>query len=102
MLKPKQLDDLSQRLTDSLPKGLQTLQEDISRNLRATLDAGLAKLDLVTREEFEVQAAVLARTRAKLEALEAHVAELEGRLETGAPRKKAAAAAKPRTPQNTR
>lgn len=103
MLKPKQLDDLSQRLTDSLPKGLQTLQEDISRNLRATLDAGLARLDLVTREELEVQAAVLARTRAKLKQLEAQVAELEQRLEASPPaRKKTAAAAKPRTPKSTR
>jgi len=102
MLKPKQLDDLSQRLTDSLPKGLQTLQEDISRNLRATLDAGLARLDLVTREELEVQAAVLARTRAKLKQLEAQVAELEQRLETSPPAKKTAAAAKPRTPKSTR
>jgi hypothetical protein len=102
MLKPKQLDELSQRLTDSLPKGLHTLQEDISRNLRATLDAGLTKLDLVTREEFEVQAAVLARTRAKLKQLEAQVAELERSLETGPQPRKTAAAAKPRPPKSTR
>jgi hypothetical protein len=78
MLEPKHLDDLAQRLAGSLPKGLQALQADISRNLRATLEAGLAKLDLVTREEFDVQTAVLARTREKLTALEARVAELEG------------------------
>jgi ubiquinone biosynthesis accessory factor UbiK len=103
MLKPKQLDDLSQRLTDSLPKGLQTLQEDISRNLRATLDAGLARLDLVTREELEVQAAVLARTRAKVKQLEAQVAALEQHLEMSPQgKKKTAAAAKPRTPNSTR
>jgi len=78
MLEPKHLDDLAQRLAGSLPKGLQALQADIGRNLRATLEAGLAKLDLVTREEFDVQTAVLARTREKLTALEARVAELEG------------------------
>jgi len=78
MLVPnKQLDDLAQRLFERLPKGLQALQEDINRNLRVSLESGLAKLDLVTREEFDVQAAVLGRTREKLERLEALVAELE-------------------------
>lgn len=77
MLDPKHLDDLATRIAGSLPKGLQALQADIQRNLRAGMEAGLARLDLVTREEFDVQTAVLARTRAKLEALEARVAELE-------------------------
>jgi len=77
MLDPKHLDDLTHRLAKSLPKGLQALQEDLNRNMRAGLEAGLAKLDLVTREEFDVQMAVLARTRQKLEALERQVAELE-------------------------
>ena len=80
MLDPKHLDDLAQRLAGSLPKGLQALQSDINRNLRATVEATLAKLDLVTREEFDVQAAVLARTREKLSALEARVAELERQM----------------------
>lgn len=87
MLDPKHLDDLAQRLSGSLPKGLQALQEDINRNLRASLEGGLAKLDLVTREEFDVQAAVLTRTREKLERLEALVAELE-QSEPGASAKK--------------
>jgi len=77
MLDPKYLDDLTRHLSGSLPKGLQALQEDINRNLRAALEAGLAKLDLVTREEFDVQAAVLARSREKLEQLESEVAALE-------------------------
>jgi len=79
MLDPKHLDDLATRLAGSLPKGIQALQADIQRNLRAGMEAGLARLDLVTREEFDVQSAVLARTRAKLEALEARVVELERR-----------------------
>jgi ubiquinone biosynthesis accessory factor UbiK len=79
MLDPKHLDDLALRLSGTLPKGLQALQSDIHRNLRAGVEAGLAKLDLVTREEFDVQAAVLARTREKLRSLEARVAELERR-----------------------
>ncbi|WP_462323059.1 ubiquinone biosynthesis accessory factor UbiK [Halochromatium sp.] len=77
MLDPKQIDDLARRLADHAPKGLQVLQEDLNRSFRATLEAGLARLDLVTREEFDVQAAVLARSRAKLAALEKRVAALE-------------------------
>ncbi len=89
MLEPKHLDDLASRLAGSLPKGIQALQADIGKNLRASLEAGLARLDLVTREEFDVQAAVLARTREKLAVLEARVAELErparGGVSTGDP-----------------
>jgi BMFP domain-containing protein YqiC len=77
MLEPKQIDDLARRLAENAPKGFQVLQEDLNRSFRATLEAGLARLDLVTREEFDVQASVLARSRAKLEALEKRVAELE-------------------------
>ncbi len=77
MLDPKQLDDLARRLALSLPKGVQTLRDDLARNLRASLESGLTRLDLVSREEFDVQAAVLARTREKLGRLEARVEELE-------------------------
>ncbi|MBK5941657.1 ubiquinone biosynthesis accessory factor UbiK [Halochromatium roseum] len=77
MLDPKQIDDLARRLAEHAPKGFQVLQEDIGRSFRATLESGLARLDLVTREEFDVQAAVLARSRAKLAALEKRVAALE-------------------------
>ncbi|ESQ10917.1 MAG: accessory factor UbiK family protein [Thiohalocapsa sp. PB-PSB1] len=77
MLDPKQIDDLARRMAANLPKGIQALQEDWNRTFRASVEAGLGKLDLVTREEFDVQTAVLARTRAKLEALQQRVAELE-------------------------
>lgn len=80
MLEPKQIDDLARRLAANAPKGFQVLQEDLNRSFRATLEAALTRLDLVTREEFDVQAAVLARSRAKLEALEQRVAALEARL----------------------
>lgn len=53
--------------------------KDIEKNVKAMMSQGFAKLDLVTREEFDIQAQVLAKTRAKLEALEARVAELEAR-----------------------
>lgn len=77
MIDAKFLDDLSHRLVGDLPVGLQILQTDLGRNLRAGLEAALGRLDLVTREEFEAQTAVLQRTRAKLEVLEKHVAALE-------------------------
>jgi BMFP domain-containing protein YqiC len=60
-----------------MPSGLQILQDDMKKNIRSAVEAGLSHLNLVTREEFDVQAKVLARTRAKLDALEKQVAELE-------------------------
>ncbi|MES9969100.1 MAG: accessory factor UbiK family protein [Candidatus Thiodiazotropha sp.] len=77
MIDPKLIDELTTRLSATLPSGFQTLQADVTKNMRATLESGLAKLDLVTREEFEVQSAVLARTREKLERLEAQIKALE-------------------------
>ncbi len=77
MVDPKIIDDLAKRLADSLPESLRALQMDVDQNFRAALQAGLAKLDLVTREEFDVQQGVLRRTRERLEALEARLAALE-------------------------
>jgi hypothetical protein len=77
MIDPKLIDELTSRLSATLPSGIQVLQTDLKKNLRAALESGLAKLDLVTREEFEVQRAVLARTREKLERLESQIKELE-------------------------
>ena len=82
MFDPKELDALAQRLATALPEGLKALQEDLGRNLRGSLEAGLSSLDLVNREEFDVQRAVLARTREKVTRLEAQVAELERILAT--------------------
>ncbi|MBA1445444.1 MAG: accessory factor UbiK family protein [Chromatiales bacterium] len=79
MLDPKFIDDLADRLAGSVPGGIQILQDDLKKNLRASLEAGLAKLDLVTREEFDVQSAVLIRTREKLDRLEAVIRELEAK-----------------------
>ena len=62
---------------DHADAGLQLLQEDLQKNLRSALEAGLSHLELVTREEFEIQRAVLLRTREKLEGLERRIAELE-------------------------
>lgn len=80
MLDPKILDDLSKKVAGSLPGGLATLQADARKNLHRTIEAALARMDLVTREEFDIQTAVLHRAREKLAALEAQVAELEALL----------------------
>jgi len=71
------VDELARRLSGLVPPGLRESREEIQENFKAVLQSGLAKLDLVTREEFEVQRAVLLRTREKLEALEAQVRQIE-------------------------
>ena len=71
------LDELVQKLGEALPEGLRSIRQDLEDNFRSVLQSGLDKLDLVTREEFEVQEAVLARTRQKLEALEKRLEEYE-------------------------
>ncbi|MEH6437370.1 accessory factor UbiK family protein [Massilia sp. DD77] len=69
--------DLQGKINQALESGP---AKDIERNVKAVMTQGFAKLDLVTREEFDIQAQVLAKTRAKLEALELRVVELETRL----------------------
>lgn len=71
-------EDLSDRLSSRLPPGLDALREDLRRNFRAIIQSSLDRLDLVSREEFEVQRAVLERARARLGELEQRIAELEG------------------------
>ena len=75
----KTLQDLARKLADAVPEGLQSMRSDLEKNFRSVLQSGLDKLELVTREEFEVQEAVLQRTREKLEALEARLKELENK-----------------------
>lgn len=71
------IDDLTRQLRDVLPEGLSAAREDLDDILRATISAALSRMDLVTREEFDVQTAVLARTREKLEALISQLQEME-------------------------
>jgi len=71
------VENIASKLADSVPESLRAVRDDLEQNFRAVLRASLARLDLVTRDEFEVQQAVLARTREKLEALEAKLKELE-------------------------
>jgi len=71
------IEDLARKLAEAVPEGLRSVGKELEENFRSVLQSGLGKLDLVTREEFEVQEAVLARTREKLEALELRLQELE-------------------------
>jgi BMFP domain-containing protein YqiC len=81
------IDEIARRLVDNLPPALRATQRDLESNFRAVLRSSLSKLDLVTRDEFDVQSRVLERTRARLEALEARVRELEGPDGDAAPAK---------------
>ena len=74
---PRLIDDLARRLAGSVPESVMALRRDLEQNFKGVLQPQLAQLDLVTREEFDVQATVLKRTREKLVALEARLAELE-------------------------
>jgi BMFP domain-containing protein YqiC len=80
MIDLNNIDALARRLSDLVPPGLRESREELQATFKNALQAGLAKLDLVTREEFEVQRAVLLRTREKLDALEQAVATLESRV----------------------
>lgn len=71
------IDELARKLLESVPAGLRSLQTDLESNFRSVLRSNLSKLDLLTREEFDTQAKVLERTRSRLEALEARVAQME-------------------------
>lgn len=80
MFDPKTIEDIAKRLTDSMPAGLSNLKEEMEKTFHGILQSVLGTLDLVTREEFEVQKAVLAKTRGKLEDMEKRVAEIEQQL----------------------
>jgi len=73
-------DDIARRLSNAMPASAQAVQNDLEKNLRAAAQAAFVRLDLVTREEFDVQRKLLARSRAKIELLEKQVAELETKL----------------------
>lgn len=78
MIDSKSFDDLARRITESLPEPVRALRKDVERQVRSTLNQGFERMDLVTREDFEVQVALLERSRARLRDLEARVAALEG------------------------
>ena len=90
MIDLNHIDDLARRLSSLVPPGLrgdasQELRDELQQNFKSVLQTGLSRLDLVTREEFEVQRAVLLRTREKVEELQRAVTELEVQLGNAAP-----------------
>jgi BMFP domain-containing protein YqiC len=74
------LDELARRLAESVPESVRSFGRDLEGNFKAVLQAQLSKLDLVSRQEFDVQAAILERTQAKLTAMEARLKEIEARF----------------------
>ena len=79
MLNTKFIDDLARQISETIPAGMKEMQGDVKKNIRTLLEGTLTKRDLVTREEFDAQSKVLARTREKLEQLEKTISELENK-----------------------
>ncbi len=76
-MKNDALDELTKRISSLFPGDVTNLQDDLQSNVRSLLQSTLTKMNLVTREEFDVQSAVLQRTREKLEELEKIVSQLK-------------------------
>lgn len=77
MIDQKTLDELTDKLSNAIPDGIKVLKSDLENNVRAVLEATLRNMNLVSREEFDVQAALLTRSLERLKQLEQQVAELE-------------------------
>jgi BMFP domain-containing protein YqiC len=77
MIDLSHIDELARRLGSLVPPSMRESREELQQNFKSVLQTGLGKLDLVTREEFDVQRAVLLRTREQLDALQRTVAQLE-------------------------
>jgi BMFP domain-containing protein YqiC len=82
MIDPKKIEQIARQVQESMPKGVREFGEDVEKKIRQVLQAQLTRLDLVNREEFDVQTQVLLRTREKLALLEQRLTELEGKLNT--------------------
>lgn len=81
MIDGKKLEQLAEQISSVIPPGVKDAVDNIEEKIKTTLQAKLTQLDLIGREEFDVQTQVLARTRAKLEALEKDVTEIKNMLE---------------------
>ena len=79
MIDPKKIEQIARQVHESMPKGLRDLGEDVEKKIRQVLQSQLTRLDLVSREEFDVQTQVLLRTREKLALLEQRRNDLESR-----------------------
>lgn len=81
MFNPQKLEEIAKQVSDALPDGVKNFGEEVDRKIKQVLQAQLGKLDMVSREEFDVQTQVLLRTREKLVEMEAKFAELEKKLD---------------------
>lgn len=79
MIDPKKIEQIARQVHESMPKSLRDLGEDVEKKIRQVLQSQLTRLDLVSREEFDVQTQVLLRTREKLALLEQRISDLESR-----------------------
>jgi hypothetical protein len=79
MIDPKKIEQLARQVHESMPKGVREFGDDVEKKIRQVLQAQLMRLDLVSREEFDVQTQVLLRTREKIALLEQRLTELENR-----------------------
>ena len=80
MIDPKKIEEMARQVHNALPPGLRSLGEEVDKKIKQVLQSQLNKLDMVSREEFDVQTQVLMRTREKLTALEEKLAQLEAQL----------------------
>ncbi|MEQ9887355.1 ubiquinone biosynthesis accessory factor UbiK [Pectobacterium zantedeschiae] len=80
MIDPKKIEQIARQVHESMPKGIRELGDDVEKKIRQVLQAQLTRLDLVNREEFDIQTQVLLRTREKIARLEQRLTELEAKL----------------------
>lgn len=85
MLDPKKLEELAKQISEAVPPGVRNMAEGAESRIKQVLQSQLSKLDLVSREEFDIQSQVLIRTREKLDAMEARLTELEAKSATEKP-----------------
>lgn len=83
MINAKKIEEIAKQVTDSIPPGLKSMANDFEDKTKTVLQRKLSQLDVVTREEFDVQTQVLIKTRAKLTELEARLTELEATKSSG-------------------
>ncbi|KPU82016.1 hypothetical protein JI57_05020 [Psychromonas sp. PRT-SC03] len=81
MFNPQKLEEIAKQIADAMPEGVKSFGSDVDRKIKQILQTQLGKLDMVSREEFDVQTHVLLRTREKLAAIEAKMDEFEKRIE---------------------
>ena len=82
MFDAQKIDELSRKISDLVPPTVREMQSELEQNVKALLQGALSQMNLVTREEFDVQSKVLARTREKLESLETLVSQMENKVQS--------------------